>query len=278
MPHKMKKPVPNAPPKGISRRVPRLVTSVPAVISAPGVYCLSSDLSLATATGVALRIEANDVVLDLNGFTLSGKAAGPASTVDAIQAGSRSGLIIRNGTITGFYRGVVIQGTSSHACLIERLLLYDLTYEGIRAEGWGHIIRGNRLLNITGNPDAAAGGNGGSAAIGVYGAANAVLDNDVADVYGVHGGEYVYFGTGINLNASTQSIVENNRLINRTFEMNSYGIFVGESPDVLVIGNRMISWDMGVSYVGASTGAYRDNLCQACQRPYSGGTDAGRNQ
>jgi hypothetical protein len=252
------------------------ISTLPATISSPGLYVLTADLHFATPTGVAITINADDVVLDLNGFTLSGKPAGPASRAVGVLAAARSELTIRNGDVTGFYNGVDIHGDTSCGCLIERLFVYDVTYQGVRVEGSGHIVRGNRLLNITGNPDAASGGNGGSTAIGAYGAANTILNNDIVDVYGVPG-QQVNFGTGINLNASKQSIVENNRLINSTFEKNSYGIFVGESTDVLVIHNRIINRDMGITYSGVSTGAYRDNLTQACVRPFFGGTGVGGN-
>ena len=96
---------------------------------------------------------------------------------------------------------------------------------------------------------------------------------------GVYGapGKHTGFDAGINLNASKQSIVENNRLINRTFEKNSYGILVGASTDVLAIDNRIVDRDMAITYSGGSTGAYRDNQTQACVRPYFGGTDVGGN-
>jgi hypothetical protein len=252
------------------------ISTLPATISSPGLYVLTADLHFAAPTGAAITINADDVVLDLNEFTLSGKPAGPASKAVGILAVAHSELTIRNGEVTGFYNGVDIQGNASRGCLIERLFVYDVTYQGIRVEGSGHIVRGNRLLNITGNPDAASGGNGNSAAIGAYGAANTILNNDIVDVYGVPG-KQVSFGTGINLNASKQSIVENNRLINRTFEKNSYGIFMGESTDVLVIHNRIVDRDMAITYSGGSTGAYRDNQTQACVHPYFGGTDVGGN-
>ena len=252
------------------------ISTLPATLSSPGLYVLTADLSFAAPTGVAITINADGVVLDLNGLTLSGKPAGPASKAVGILAAAHSDLTIRNGAVTGFYNGVVIEGDAARGCLIERLFVYDVTYQGIRVEGSGHIVRGNRLVNITGNPDAASGGNQCSGAIGAYGAANTILNNDIVDVYGVTG-KHAGFGTGINVNASKQSIVENNRLINRTFEKNSYGIFIGESTDVLVIHNRIVDRDMAIKYFDASTGAYRDNLTQACATPYSGGTDVGGN-
>ena len=284
MPVKQKQPKSKArnlpPAMRESLRLPlpaKTIASLPFTISTPGVYRLASDLSFAAATGAAITIDADDVLVDLAGFTLSG-SAGAAATAVAIQSEAHSNLTIRNGAITGFYRGVYITGDSAHGCLTEDLFVHDVTFVGIEASGWGHVIRRNRLLHITGNPDVATGGNGCSGAIGAFGAGNAVLDNDIEDVYGTHGTPHGSFGTLINLNASIQSIAENNRLINRTFEPNSFGIYVGDSPDVLVIGNRIVNLDMAVCYHGTSTGAYRDNLTQACNKPYTGGTDAGGNR
>ena len=52
------------------------ITALPAVITVPGVYCLTGDLSTAMTSGNAIEIQANFAVLDMNGFKLDGHAAG----------------------------------------------------------------------------------------------------------------------------------------------------------------------------------------------------------
>ena len=56
------------------------ITSVPAVISTQGTWCLKQDLATAIASGNAISVNANNVTLDCNDFKLGGLAAG-AGTV-----------------------------------------------------------------------------------------------------------------------------------------------------------------------------------------------------
>src|ERR671934_24276 len=79
----------------------------------PGIYCLNSDLSFPSASGVGISINSDDVVLDFNGHTLDGLAAGPATSAYGIVALSRTNVTIRNGTIRGFYNGVLISGRAA---------------------------------------------------------------------------------------------------------------------------------------------------------------------
>ena len=52
------------------------ITTLPAVITVQGIYCLTGNLSTAMTSGNAIEIQTNNVVLDLNGFKLGGLAAG----------------------------------------------------------------------------------------------------------------------------------------------------------------------------------------------------------
>jgi len=59
------------------------IASAPATISAPGIYCLTGDLNTNLASGSAINITANSVVLDLNGQTETiGSLAGSGRVVD----------------------------------------------------------------------------------------------------------------------------------------------------------------------------------------------------
>src|SRR5207249_2839952 len=48
------------------------ISSLPYSITAPGKYCLSGDLSISDSTSAAITISASNVLLDLDGYTLSG--------------------------------------------------------------------------------------------------------------------------------------------------------------------------------------------------------------
>src|SRR5262245_63986860 len=56
------------------------ITSVPYLITVPGVYCLTGNISTAMGVGAAIEIATNNVTLDLNGFKLGGLAAGTGTT------------------------------------------------------------------------------------------------------------------------------------------------------------------------------------------------------
>jgi hypothetical protein len=65
------------------------ITSLPFVITVPGVYCFTGHLETAMTSGTAIDIQTNNVVLDLNGFKLGGLAAGLGTTARGIFANNR---------------------------------------------------------------------------------------------------------------------------------------------------------------------------------------------
>jgi hypothetical protein len=88
------------------------ITSVPFTISAPGNYYLPSDLT-SSSPGVAILINANQVVLDLNGRSLvaSGPAASPNVGI-GIAVLNHQDVIIQNGDIDKFGAyGVLLDAT-----------------------------------------------------------------------------------------------------------------------------------------------------------------------
>src|SRR5262249_41325240 len=85
------------------------ITSLPAVITAQGIYCCIDHLSTAITSGNAIDIQTNNVILDLNGFKLGGLAAGPGTQAVGIHALDRQNLTIKNGTIRGFLRGIHLE-------------------------------------------------------------------------------------------------------------------------------------------------------------------------
>lgn len=86
------------------------ITSVPYTISNPGFYYLSGNLTY-TGTGSAISITADNVTLDLMGFSLTG--AGKDISDSGIKMVHVNGVDpsnnveIRNGTVSGFNGGVI---------------------------------------------------------------------------------------------------------------------------------------------------------------------------
>ena len=154
------------------------ITSLPYTISSPGSYCLTGNLATAITTGSAIAINASNVVLDLNGFALTGFGAGLATEASGVYSVNRENITIRNGTIGGFYRGIFLDHNTSTARVPPRSqVVEDIRADrnrlyGIQAIGAGHIIRKNCIMETGGTPTPATG-------IYTFGQDSRVIDNDV---------------------------------------------------------------------------------------------------
>jgi hypothetical protein len=222
------------------------ITSLPTTITAPGYYCLTSDLATNMTSGAAITINTDDVVLDLNGFKLDGLAAGTGTLADGIRADYRQNITIRNGTVRGFFEGIVLIDPNfsgiSRGHVVEYIRADQNRYTGIRILGIGVIIRNNQVLNTGGSTYVHAYG------ISVSGNGARVLNNDVIDTVDQGG--------------------------------TSYGILFFNSFGSFAVNNR-ISWaDVGIEFFAAGAGAfgkYRDNLTYGVVTPFIGGTPVGIN-
>lgn len=110
----------------------RIYITAPTTISAPGSYILVNDI-VATFTGI--YIDASNVKLDLNGFTVSHTGANLGDGI-AILPGYNN-VEVTNGAITGFTRhGIFVPGKSSTGRNIKlnRLRISDSAYDGISLE------------------------------------------------------------------------------------------------------------------------------------------------
>ena len=221
------------------------VTTVPVVITAPGVYCLTDDLGTTTVSGSAIEIQTNNVVLDLNGFKLGGLAAGSSTGADGIFADGRRNITIKNGTVRGFYRGIRLLGNAN---VVEDIRAEQNWSIGIIVTGSlsGNIIRNNLVVStggstLAGQPDVSADG------IFVAGDGVRVLNNDVINTFKQ--------GSGV-----------------------ATGIHFGPGDNGLAVNNRITGADKGLFFdVPVSIGKYRDNLTFDVATPFTGGTSVGTN-
>lgn len=125
------------------------LSTVPMVISAPGTYCVDDYLVLPNWAGTAIRIEADDVVLDCNGFELDGHQAEDTTQAIGIQVIDRHDVTIRRCTVrhfqTGLQIGVSGSGTSERH-LVEDNVFYGNRQTGMSVTGSDTVIRRNRVL------------------------------------------------------------------------------------------------------------------------------------
>jgi parallel beta-helix repeat protein len=247
------------------------ITSLPYTITTQGIYCLTSDLSTSMASGNAISINTNNVVIDLNGHKLGGQAAGSGTDAYGIYAFQRKNITIRNGTIRGFNMGILLADnspfTTSQGHVIEDIRADMNAYEGIWVYGRGNIIRNNQVVDTGGSTHS-------NDAIGIaaFGPGNRVLNNDVYEIkeQSTSGAYGIYIQTGDG------SVVMNNRVGNQAFGTgSSYGIYIGSSLRVIVKSNTISKMEEGISFYSGATGLYGDNLASGCTTPFTGGTAAG---
>ncbi|PYM96555.1 MAG: hypothetical protein DME04_01560 [Candidatus Rokuibacteriota bacterium] len=222
------------------------ITAVPFTIPAAGTWCLAQDLNTTLASGNAITIAANNVVLDLNGHRLANVGAGPGTEASGVYAFQRTDITVRNGTVRGFKFGIRLDDsspyTTSQAHVIEDLRADQNTWIGIWVAGRENIIRNSQVMTT-------GGATASESAVGivVFGSDTQVLDNDIIDTFGRNTG----YGFGIEFYAASNCMAVSNRITH--------------------------SGGFGIDYAYSSTGRYRDNLTSGTTYPFTGGTDAGNN-
>jgi parallel beta-helix repeat protein len=98
---------PTATMKTLDQIEPRTpISSLPFTIFNHGSYYLTGHL---TTAGGGITIQADDVTLDLMGFTMTGNGTGPGIFI----SGNLNQIVIRNGTVRGWTNGIEIPGTKN---------------------------------------------------------------------------------------------------------------------------------------------------------------------
>ncbi len=198
-----------------ARRPLQFNSGSPAVINEPGTYVLTRDIS--TRGGTALMITANNVTLDLNGFTIQG----PGQQVgNGIVISGATGVRVTNGIIADFGFGVMVANSNnvtlrdlsiraagqppiapppatgimivqSKSVVVEDNNLYNV--------GLGIFVRGGRSLgNRIANNTIAAASNG------IFGICYNPTDSDPMSPRGdvISGNHIVGYATGIQMAAT----------------------------------------------------------------------------
>lgn len=177
------------------------ITSLPAIISTQGVYCLKQDLATNMTSGNAITINANNVTLDCNGWKVGGLAGGPATDAIGIYS-EKLNVTIRDCAVRGFAVGVGLAGEKA-GHLLEDNRLDNNTTAGIILLASGSIIRRNRILDTGGRPSYSH-----STGIGTTGLGNLIADNFIDNVYatGIDGNSH---GFGIDAFGAPTEISRN---------------------------------------------------------------------
>ena len=126
----------------------------PITISVSGSYRLSGNLTVPDRFTTAIEITADNVTIDLNGFSISGPTVCTHSSAGVTcvnhgnghgVTGNHDGLTVVNGTIRGMgAAGVFLGGSDIH---IERVRAVSNGNEGIRIQGTGIVSGSSATLN-----------------------------------------------------------------------------------------------------------------------------------
>ena len=244
------------------------ITSLPYTINTQGVYCLTGNLSTSIASGNAITIDTNNVIIDMNGYKLGGLAAGDGTETNGIYAFQRKNITIRNGVIRGFYRGVYLHAggaySTSQGHVVTDILADQNTHIGISVQGTGNTVRSNTVVD-TGGSTVSFQAN----SIIVNGPSNDILDNKVSTTTGTGTSAAI----GLNIASADYSIVMNNRVNEMISASGSgYAIWIALSDNVIARDNTVISADYGLYYLN-STGKYMGNLTDNISTTaFTGGT------
>lgn len=242
------------------------------------------------------------MIIDLNGYSISGEGTGTGTLAKGIYADQRKSVTIRNGTVKGFYFGIFLDDTSSPSFttsqkhVVEDVRADGNYHTGIYVVGSGNIVRNNKVAGSGGTTvdtgpwahgifvagpgprvlnndvnDINAGGIGFGMGIYINHATNGFIQNNrVSDIYSPSGNAY-----GIYIQNSNSSVVANNVIGNPELNGNSYGIALDTGDDHVVSDNRITKMQYGIYFLGVTNGTYMNNLVRGSTTPYSGGTPAG---
>lgn len=252
------------------------ISSLPVTINQPGSYYLTGNLD---GSGGGITVTADDVTLDLMGFTIDGGGTGVTSY--GILLDGSNNAAIRNGTIKGFGWGGIYQGATS----VRYTRVMDITtinngslstgsyYSGIYLLGLhSHVERctsgdnggygiyayiGSRLINNT------AYSNGGT--YGIVGNASSILSGNT--VYNHFGSSYAIYGStstkltenSANYNHGTGGIYGGaGAILSGNSARNNDGIGIYGSTGASLIGNNA-NINKGWGIYGFNSNLIKDN-------------------
>lgn len=250
------------------------ITSLPYTInkSGPnnGAYCLTKNLTTSMTTGNAITITAIDnISFDLGGFEI--KVTTPSSATRGISVINSNNVLIKNGSITGFNKGIFLEygAGGSKGAVIEGITVTINENSGANADGIavdteGSIIRNCKITGSVNPPESTANGimiNKGSS--------TQVVNNDIYNIFGANGAIYSSRG---------KDVIENNKIEGVSVLPNSHAIYA--EGNALISNNRIKNMDFGITCDRDCT--YRDNLTIGATAPYPTNNpkaiDAGNNR
>jgi hypothetical protein len=244
------------------------LTSTPVTISAPGKYCLASNLTFSGTTGNSVTIASSDVVLDCDGHTLKSVATSATGSSKGIYVLNRNNVVIKDCRIVGGYtHGIYVTQSNTVAnknyyINIENNYIAGPYSSGITAFGSAIELKGNRVYDV--------GGQTTGPVIGIrVGGSNVgfkfhlLRDNLVAGTNSATSAAFGIYSDASQAGIFIENGVSGTTASNTSF--NSYGIRVGGTynriTDNHIVGSGGIN-DIGIYSTSVTTSCY-DNYIRA---------------
>ena len=181
------------------------------IISSSGSYYLTGNV---TTTKIAISVTADNVTIDLMGFSLVGPDSGTNYGIYMI---SRSNVEIRNGTVRDFYMGIYEGNNLGNGHRVIDVRVISNTLRGINLIGKGHVVKG---CTVSDNGTSAA-----SNVYGIYTGLGRTVTGNTVNENGTSASGYVY-----GIGAESSSTVTGNMVYNNGDSATGsyiYGIYVG---------------------------------------------------
>jgi hypothetical protein len=129
------------------------IDALPATISTPGIWCLRANLTSGTWVGqpnAAITIASNDVVLDCNGFGITGSGINTGHY--GIYGYQRNRVAVRRCSVAKYEIGIVVEDYEDVASDIryDDNVVTDIGYVGLWSTVRQTEMRGNRVARIGG--------------------------------------------------------------------------------------------------------------------------------
>jgi len=190
-------------PGGVGTRI----NSLPVIISQPGLYYLAKNLTYASPLGEAIRVEADDVTLDLMGFCLTGPGKDTQDNRGIYVKDGLSNVEIRNGSLKSFGGYGIWAGGTTMGIRVIGIRVRDTKLSGMLLPGTDNLVMDCSAINTGGDGIHASGSTSlvkgchvtGNSAYGIYVGSGSTVMGNVAKSNG--SGIWANFGSSVTDNS-----------------------------------------------------------------------------
>ncbi len=257
----------------VEPRIPLGQADFPVSIHQSGSYYLTENVTISTASN-AFYIAADDVSIDLMGFTITGTS----NSSCGVSIGSQKNISISNGTFDGFgYSGIYCPYNTAQNIHIENVVAENCAKAGIYILANENSVENCRVLNCGTNRAYACGiavgsqsrvvnclvegcgeNSSGTTVYAITGnSSSQIVGNIVKGNFGSSSADHIYMIKGID-----GSIVKDNIVVQNGINANTqhfYTIFVSDGSSC--VGNSVFENASGISSVYTAYGIFADNCC-----------------